>query len=68
MTKPSVAEMHGRNLLSTRYHNQQKRDKIDEQVRGIRQAINFLIEKEKELIAESEKLKPARPKDARGGA
>jgi hypothetical protein len=54
--------------LSTRYKNQQKRDKIDEQVRGIRTAINILIEKEKELLAESEKLKPARQLAARGGA
>jgi uncharacterized coiled-coil DUF342 family protein len=68
MTKPAADEMRERHQLSTRYKNQQKRDKIDEQVRGIRQTINFLIEKERELIAESQKLKPARQKDTRGGA
>jgi hypothetical protein len=67
--KPTDEDMRERNMLSTRYKNQQKRDKIDEQVRGIRTAINFLIEKERELIAESEKLNPARLKNAgRGGA
>ena len=57
---PSAEEMRERNQLSTRYKNQQKRDKIDDQVRGIRTAINFLIAKEKELLAESEELKPAK--------
>jgi len=55
---PSAEEMRERNLLSTRYRNQQKRDQLDEQVRGIRIAINILIARERELIAESEKLKP----------
>lgn len=68
MTAIPEAEMKERNLLGTRYRNQQKRDKIDEEVRGIRTAINILIAREKELIAESEKLKPARPKGDRGGA
>lgn len=68
MTVSSAEDTRERNLLSTRYKNQQKRDIIDEQVRGIRHAINFLLAKERELIAESEKLNPARSKDARGGA
>jgi len=68
MSAIPAEEMHERNVLSTRHRNQQKRDKIDEQVRCIRTAINILIEKERELIAESEKLSPARQKDAKGGA
>lgn len=51
-------EQRERNVIGTRYRNQQKRDLIDEKVRGIRTAINILIEKERELIAESEALKP----------
>jgi hypothetical protein len=59
MSTISSEKQRERNQLSTRYRNQQKRDRIDDQMRGIRTAINILIEKEKELIAESEKLKPA---------
>jgi hypothetical protein len=55
-------ELHERNLLSTRYLNAQKKAAIDDQVRGIRQAINFLIAKEEVLKREAEKLKPARSK------
>ena len=62
MTKPSEGELRERNVLGSRYMNHRKRDKIDDQVRGIRVAINFLIETERELIAESEALKPARSK------
>lgn len=64
---PAEEELQKRNTLSTRYRNQQKKDIIDGQARGIRTAINVLILKERELIAESEKLKPARI-EARGGA
>ncbi len=59
---PSAEEMRERNALSTRYRNQQKRDLIDEQARGVRVAINILLAKERELQAESEKLAPARSK------
>ena len=59
MSTISIEEQRERNVLGTRYRNQQARDRIDDQVRGIRTAINFLIEKEKALITESEALKPA---------
>lgn len=65
---PSAQEMAERNLLSTRYKNAQKKAEIDEQIRGIRISISLLIEKEKELQAESEKLRPARQTGGRGGA
>ncbi len=51
-------ELARRNQLSTRYKNGQKKDRIDEEIRGIRMAINILILKEKELLEESKKLSP----------
>jgi uncharacterized coiled-coil DUF342 family protein len=65
---PSEGEIWERHQLSTRYRNQQKRDRIDEQVRGIDEAAKILQEKRDELLKEAEKLKPARQKAARGGA
>ena len=46
-------EMEARHTLADRYHDQQKKDIIDEKVRGIRTAINILILEERTLIAES---------------
>lgn len=51
-------ELARRNQLSTRYKNGQKKDRIDDEIRGIRMAINILIAKEQELQEESEKLSP----------
>jgi hypothetical protein len=61
---PSAEEMAERNLLSTRYKNSQKKILIDDQIRGVRTAINILIAKERELIAESEALSPAKKERA----
>jgi hypothetical protein len=67
--KPSDAEMQERHKLADRYHASQEKAKIDDQIRGIRTAINFLIAKEEELRARSAELAPAtRPTGGRGGA
>lgn len=51
-------ERERRNQLSTRYKNAQKKDRIDDEIRGIRMAINILIQRERELLEESRKLSP----------
>lgn len=51
-------ERERRNQLSTRYKNGQKKDRIDDEIRGIRMAINILIQRERELLEESRKLSP----------
>jgi len=53
-------ELARRNQLSTRYKNGQKKDRIDDEIRGIRMAINILIAKEQELQEESKKLSSKR--------
>lgn len=67
MTTVPPDEMERRHQLSSRYRKAQQRSKIDEEIRGIRLAVNILIAKEQELQAESEKLSPARQKEVRGG-
>ena len=52
-------ELARRNQLSTRYKNGKKLDLIEDQIWGIRTAINILITKERELQEESKKLKEA---------
>lgn len=54
----SAEERERRNQLSTRYKNGQKKDRIDDEIRGIRTAINILIQREQELLEESKKLSP----------
>jgi hypothetical protein len=44
-------ELARRNQLSTRYKNGKKLDLIEDQIRGIRTAINILVTKEKEWSA-----------------
>jgi hypothetical protein len=51
-------ELARRNQLSTRYKNGKKLDLIEDQIRGIRTAINILVTKEKELLAEKKQLLP----------
>ena len=51
-------ELARRNQLSTRYKNGKKKDRIDDEIRGIRMAINILIQKEQELQEESKRLAP----------
>lgn len=51
-------ELARRNQLSTRYKNGKKLDLIEDQIRGIRTAINILITKEKELQEEKQQLLP----------
>lgn len=51
-------ELARRNQLSTRYKNGQKKDRIDDEIRGIRMAINILITREQELQEESKRLAP----------
>jgi hypothetical protein len=53
-------EMEKRHRCISRYRKAQRKAKIDEEIWSIRTAINILIEKEKELQAESEKLRPAK--------
>ena len=52
-------ELARRNQLSIRYKNGKKLDLIEDQIWGIRTAINILITKERELQEESKKLKEA---------
>jgi hypothetical protein len=49
-----------RNQLSSRYKNGQEQDRIYDEIRSIRMAINILIAKEQELQEESKKLSPKR--------
>ena len=51
-------ELARRNQLSTRYKNGKKLDLIEDQIRGIRTAINILVTKEKELQEEKKRLSP----------
>ena len=70
MSEVPPEEMQRRHTLADRYKDAQKKAIIDDQVRGIRTAINILIKKERELIRESEALnllKNTRT-EARGGA
>jgi hypothetical protein len=61
-------ELEQRHSLAKRYQDAQKKAVIDDQIRGIRLAINFLIAEERKLIEESEALNPAkRQTGARGG-
>ena len=53
-------EMARRNQLSSRYKNGQEQDRIYDEIRGIRMAINILIAKEQELQEKSKKLSPKR--------
>jgi hypothetical protein len=57
-------ERERRNQLSTRYKNGQKKDRIDDEIRGIRMAINILIQRERELLEESRKLSPKKKEAA----
>lgn len=67
MTTVPPDEMEKRHRCISRYRKAQKKTKIDEEVRGIRIAVNILIAREKELLDESEKLRPAK-KARRAGA
>ena len=49
-------ELAGRRALGTRYHAQRRIDQIEDQVRGIRTAVNILIKEEKTLLKEKESL------------
>ena len=51
-------ELARRNQLSTRYKNGKKLDLIEDQIRGIRTAINILVTKEQELQEEKKRLSP----------
>jgi len=55
----SQEELDRRNQLATRYKTGKKLDLIEDQIRGIRTAINILVTKERELQEESKKLKEA---------
>ena len=57
-TPISAEERERRNQLSTRYKNAQRKNRIDDEIRGIRTAINILIQREQELLEESKKLSP----------
>jgi hypothetical protein len=62
--KPTEAEMQERHTLADQYRDAQKKALIDDDIRGIRKAINFLILKERELIAESKALEPHKKVEA----
>jgi len=49
-------ELAERQALGARYHAQRRIDQIDDQVRGIRTAINILIKEEKALLKEKAAL------------
>ena len=51
-------ELARRNQLSTRYKTGKKLDLIEDQIRGIRTAINILVTKEQELQEEKKRLLP----------
>lgn len=55
----SQEELDRRNQLATRYKTGKKLDLIEDQIRGIRTAINILVTKERELQEESKNLKEA---------
>lgn len=54
----SQEELDRRNQLATRYKNGKKLDLIEDQIRGIRTAINILVTKEQELQEEKKRLLP----------
>ena len=54
----SQEERERRNQLSTRYKNSQEKARIDDEIRGIRLAINILIRREQELQEESKRRAP----------
>jgi len=51
-------ELASRHQLAIRYETGKKLDQIEVQIRGIRTAINILVTKEKELLAERKQLLP----------
>ena len=51
-------ELASRHQLAIRYETGKKLDQIEDQIRGIRTAINILVTKEKELLAEKKQLLP----------
>ena len=51
-------ELARRNQLSTRYKTGKKLDLIEDQIRGIRTAINILVAKGRELQEEKKQLLP----------
>ena len=51
-------ELASRHQLAIRYETGKKLDQIEDQIRGIRAAINILITKEKELQEEKQQLLP----------
>ena len=51
-------ELASRHQLAIRYETGKKLDLIEDQIRGIRAAINILITKEKELQEEKKQLLP----------
>jgi hypothetical protein len=62
------AELQRRHTLADRFHNSQKLVECETHARGLRLAINDLLKMERELLAEIEKLKPARQTEGHGGA
>ena len=51
-------ELASRHQLAIRYETGKKLDQIEDQIRGIRAAINILITKEEELQEEKKQLLP----------
>ena len=51
-------ELASRHQLAIRYETGKKRDQIEDQIRGIRAAINILVTKEQELQEEKKQLLP----------
>jgi len=51
-------ELARRNQLAIRYETGKKLDQIEDQIRGIRTAINILVTKEQELQEEKKQLLP----------
>lgn len=68
MSEVPPAEMQRRHTLADRFHDSQKMVEYETHARGLRLAINDLLKMERELLAEIEKLKPARQNGGRGGA
>jgi len=51
-------ELASRHQLAIRYETGKKLDQIEDQIRGIRTAINILVTKEQELQEEKKQLSP----------
>lgn len=51
-------ELASRHQLAIRYETGKKLDEIEDQIRGIRTAINILVTKEQELQEEKKRLLP----------